>query len=102
MPALAATTSSTWTTTSWWLLGIILLALLRLPPLPGILVFYVDTLQLDEHYILNFDNMTTLQAKDIYVTWDGDQTTWTDYTRKVRLQYEKAERHLASLDEHGR
>ena len=37
--------------------------------------------------------MTTIQAKDIYVTWDGDQTTWTDYTRKVRLQYEKTEVH---------
>ena len=97
MPALAATTSSTWTTTSWWLLGIILLALLCLQPLPGFLVFYVDNLLLDKHYILNFDNMTTLQAKDIYVTWDGDQTTWTDYTRKVRLQYEKTEPHKRKL-----
>jgi hypothetical protein len=61
------------------------------------LVFYVDNLLLDKHYILNFDNMTTLQAKDIYVTWDGDQTTWTDYTRKVRLQYEKTEPHKRKL-----
>ena len=57
----------------------------------------MDTLQLDEPYFLNFDYMTTLQAKDIYVTWDGDQTTWTDYTRKVRLQYEKTEPHKRKL-----
>ena len=31
------------------------------------------------------------------MTWDGDQTTWTDYTRKVRLQYEKTEPHKRKL-----
>ena len=27
------------------------------------------------------------------MTWDGEQTTWTDYARKVRLQYEKTDVH---------
>eukprot|EP00435_Cladocopium_sp_Y103_P048310 s2949_g14.t1 len=44
-----------------------------------------------ELFVLDIDLMTTLQAKDIYVSWDGDQTTWSDYTRKVRLQFEKTE-----------
>ena len=35
--------------------------------------------------------MTTVAAKDIYVTWNGDLAHWPDYVRKVRLQYEKTE-----------
>ncbi|CAJ1458273.1 unnamed protein product [Effrenium voratum] len=34
-------------------------------------------------------NMAAMQAKEFYVTWDGDPATWADYTRKVRLQWEK-------------
>ena len=33
--------------------------------------------------------MSTVQAKEVFVTWDGEPTTWSDYCRKVRLQYEK-------------
>ena len=36
--------------------------------------------------------MTTLSAKDIVVTWDGEPSTWADYSRKVRLQWEKTEK----------
>ena len=60
--------------------------------LPGNLVQFLDTDFLAKLFEINYE-MTTIQAKDIYVTWDGDQTTWTDYTRKVRLQYEKTEAH---------
>ena len=45
--------------------------------------------------------MTTLSAKDIVVTWDGDPVTWADYSRKVRLQWEKTEkkkRHLLGAE----
>ena len=54
---------------------------------------FLDTDLLAETFNKDDFEMTTIQAKDIYVTWDGDQTTWTDYTRKVRLQYEKTEVH---------
>ena len=33
--------------------------------------------------------MATISAKEVVVTWDGDPTTWGDYARKVRLQWEK-------------
>ena len=33
--------------------------------------------------------MAAMQAKEFYVTWDGDPATWANYTRKVRLQWEK-------------
>ena len=36
--------------------------------------------------------MSVLSAKEIFVTWDGDPATWPDYTRKVRLQFEKTSR----------
>lgn len=41
--------------------------------------------------------MTTLSAKDIVVTWDGDPSSWADYSRKVRLQWEKTEKHKRKL-----
>lgn len=37
--------------------------------------------------------MTTVAAKDVYVTWNGDLSSWPDYVRKVRLQFEKTEPH---------
>ena len=37
--------------------------------------------------------MTSLAAKEIVVSWDGDAATWGDYTRKVRLQFEKTPAH---------
>ncbi|CAJ1418885.1 unnamed protein product [Effrenium voratum] len=33
-------------------------------------------------------------AKDVYVTWNGDPTTWGDYLRKVRLQHDKTPKRL--------
>lgn len=43
--------------------------------------------------------MTTIAAKDVYVTWSGEASHWGDYVRKVRLQWEKTpdykKRHLA-------
>eukprot|EP00913_Durusdinium_trenchii_P011815 g11097.t1 len=35
--------------------------------------------------------MTTVTAKDVYVSWNGDLNTWPDFVRKVRLQYEKTQ-----------
>ena len=37
--------------------------------------------------------MTSMAAKEIVVSWDGDPSTWSDYTRKVRLQFEKTPAH---------
>ena len=31
------------------------------------------------------------------MTWDGDPTSWADYTRKVRLQWEKTPKHKRYL-----
>ena len=33
--------------------------------------------------------MTTVAARDVYVTWSGELSQWPDYVRKVRLQFEK-------------
>eukprot|EP00435_Cladocopium_sp_Y103_P065930 s567_g28.t1 len=37
--------------------------------------------------------MATITAKEVVVTWDGDPVTWPDYSRKVRLQWEKTQPH---------
>jgi hypothetical protein len=37
--------------------------------------------------------MSTITAKEVVVTWDGDPATWPDYSRKVRLQWEKTQPH---------
>lgn len=41
--------------------------------------------------------MTTISAKEVVVTWDGDPSSWADYTRKVRLQWEKTPKHKRYL-----
>lgn len=41
--------------------------------------------------------MATISAKEVVVTWDGDPSTWADYSRKVRLQWEKTPRHKRYL-----
>ena len=33
--------------------------------------------------------MTTVSAKEVFVTWNGDLAQWPDYVRKVRFQWEK-------------
>ena len=38
-----------------------------------------------------------MAAKEIVVSWDGDASTWGDYTRKVRLQFEKTPPHKRKL-----
>ena len=38
-----------------------------------------------------------MSAKEIVVSWDGEPSTWADYCRKVRLQYEKTPRKKRSL-----
>lgn len=37
--------------------------------------------------------MTTIRAKEVVVSWDGEASTWPDYARKVRLQFEKTAVH---------
>ena len=37
--------------------------------------------------------MTTITAKEVVVSWDGEANTWPDYARKVRLQFEKTAAH---------
>ena len=41
-----------------------------------------------EDFIVDFE-MTTITAKQVVVSWDGEVNTWPDYARKVRLQWEK-------------
>ena len=41
--------------------------------------------------------MSTIAAKEVVVTWDGEPSTWGDYARKVRFQWEKTPRHKRSL-----
>ena len=41
--------------------------------------------------------MATIQAKEVYVTWDGDPAGWADYCRKVRLQFEKTPKRKQGL-----
>ena len=41
--------------------------------------------------------MATISAKEVVVTWDGDPSSWADYTRKVRLQWEKTPKHKRYL-----
>ena len=41
--------------------------------------------------------MATIAAKEVVVTWDGEPSTWGDYARKVRFQWEKTPRHKRSL-----
>ena len=46
--------------------------------------------------------MTTVtERKDQVATWNGDPTTWLDYVKRVRLQYERTEvkkRHLLGAE----
>ena len=39
------------------------------------------------------EEMTTITAKEVVVSWDGEANTWPDYARKVRLQWEKTAPH---------
>ena len=45
--------------------------------------------------------MTTVEKKDQVATWNGDPTTWLEYVKRVRLQYERTEvkkRHLLGAE----
>ena len=35
--------------------------------------------------------MTTVDKRDQIVTWDGNPTSWQEYVKRVRLQYERTE-----------
>lgn len=35
--------------------------------------------------------MTTIDRKDQIATWNGDASSWLEYVKRVRLQYERTE-----------
>ena len=41
--------------------------------------------------------MVTIQAKEVYATWDVDPAGWTDYCLKMCLQLEKTPRRKQGL-----